>query len=46
MALPESGGGCIPLARTPIGWRIACLSQCTTGVDCTRLYPVNAYQGQ
>jgi len=26
--------------------RRACLSQCTTSVDCTWLYPVNAYQGQ
>jgi len=26
--------------------RCACLSQCTTGVDCTWLYTVNAYQWQ
>jgi len=26
--------------------RSACLSQCTTGVGCTWLYTVNAYQGQ
>jgi len=26
--------------------RSACFSQCTTGVDCTWLYPEYAYQGQ